>query len=130
VKLPEDWWVTMTKQAQFRLTLAEDRNSVKLETVIDGEVIAWGTFAQADELDAFIDGLRAARQGMAEQVPLKLDPMPRLPTEEYPNWWVFDPTPQGRTLALRHRGFGWLAFLFSPEQADRIAEWLKKPYQP
>jgi hypothetical protein len=67
---------------------------------------------------------------MRGQVPFKLDPMPRPPTGEYPNWWVFDPTPEGRMLALRHRGLGWLRFLFSPEQAHAIAEWLKKPYQP
>jgi hypothetical protein len=120
----------MPDKTEFRLMLAEDRNSVTLETVVNDQPLAFGTFTDAEQLDGFIAILGAIRGGMNDQIPQTLDPMPRLRVAEHPNWWVFDPRLEGRTLALRHPQFGWLGFLFSPERADEIAEWLKKPYQP
>lgn len=116
----------MATKAEFRFTLAKDSNSVKLETVIDGKVVGWGTFDDASQLDQFIQGAGAMRAALSEPVPAKLDPNPRLHVTTDPSWWVFDPTGEYQLLALRHPGFGWLGFDLPQPWADAIAEHLKK----
>lgn len=116
----------MTGKAEVAITLAKDCNSVTLQFVLDGKPEAHVIIDDASELDRLIALLGAVREMMTDQIPLMLDPQPRIPIVKHPNWWVFDPRPEGRTLALRHPGFGWIGFLLPPDRAEQIAEWLKK----
>lgn len=114
----------MANDIRIDITVATDAQSVALEIVQDGTALAHAIL-DAPALDQVISALGAARAGLKDIVPPKLDPVPRLQATLHPNWWVFDPMPEGRTLALRHPGYGWLAFVLAPNRANEIAEWLK-----
>jgi hypothetical protein len=66
---------------------------------------------------------------MRDSVPDDFDPGSRFKALINPRWCIPDPAndpPQGRAMVLRHLGLGWLAFVFPPVEAARIAEWLTK----
>lgn len=110
----------------FNFTLSPDSKTVRLEMLHDGKSMGW-VDADAAGVEGFIEILVAHRAAMSDPVPKKLDPIPRLPTTENPNWWVYDPKPDGHMLALRHPGFGWLGFLLDGESAISLAGFLLRP---
>ena len=118
----------MAGVTRYKLTLADDRNAVSLEIIKNDSALALMVFTDADQLDGFISDARGMRGQMVDQVPESLDPMPRLGTRDFPNWWVFDPTETGRILALRHPQFGWLGFSLSQQAATDITVRLVKPH--
>jgi len=118
----------MADVAQLRITLAESRDSVTLEVVLNDEVKAYCMLTDAEQLDKFINILGAIRERMNDRIPESLDPIPRLRVTHYPNWWLFDPTDKGQTLALRHPQFGWLGFLFSRDVGKVVAELLLRSH--
>ena len=113
----------------FSITPAGGGQAARLETFVDGQSVSWVDL-DGPGLDWLIENLAAARAALAEPVAAELDPNAPLAVTEDPNWWVFDPDPQGQTLVLRHPGLGWLGFSFTQAQASEIAGWLGKPYQP
>lgn len=117
-------------KAEFRVTLDKNREFVTLETIVNGQVRACGVFTDTNQLDGFIHLLAAIREGMNDPIPQTLDPNPRLPVVRQPNWLVFEPTAQGRVLALRHPGFGWMAFLLPEAHAIGLAKLLLPSLKP
>ena len=117
----------MPQKTEYRITLAEDARTATLALALDGEVVGSGVFEDAASLDGFIALLGAVRAAMNDRVPEKLDPSPRLQTTENPNWWVYDPKPEGHMMALRHPGFGWLGFVLPEPSAVSLAGWLLRP---
>jgi hypothetical protein len=68
---------------------------------------------------------------MRDEVPSELDPGSRLGVTIDPVWTTADDDPpvtggNGKVLALRDPGYGWLAFFFPDKEAAAIAGWLTK----
>ncbi len=99
---------------------------LRIETLIDGASVGW-VDTDASGLGQLIELLGAQRAAMSDPVAETLDPRPRLQRTIHPNWWVFDPSPDGHELALRHPGYGWLSFLLGPESAVSLAGYLNRP---
>jgi hypothetical protein len=60
-------------------------------------------------------------------IPTELDPGSRLEALIDPIWHIPNyRREQGRILALRHPGLGWLSFVLTDKEAASIAEWLTK----
>jgi hypothetical protein len=74
-----------------------------------------------------IHDLAKHRAALLEQVPTELDPGSRLEALIDPIWHIPNyRREQGRILALRHPGLGWLSFVLTDKEAASIAEWLTK----
>src|SRR5438128_3587 len=68
-----------------------------------------------------------SRSALNDPVTPQLDPNAILEAIPDPSWQIEAyRRPEGRLLALRHPGLGWLAFVIPDQQARRIAEWLTK----
>jgi len=77
--------------------------------------------------------IAAARATLNDPVRPSLDPGSRLDAIADPAWRISERrTSLGRLLAIRHPGFGWLAFMIPEAEAAAIAEWLTKdiPLEP
>jgi hypothetical protein len=69
-------------------------------------------------VDELLDGLAVLRGAMADAVPARLEPSARLNAIADPAWNTSRcDAPNGVTLALRHTGFGWLAFILPAHEA-------------
>jgi len=108
------------------LTLSQDQKTLRIETMIDGAAVGW-IDTDASGLGRLIELLGAQRAAMSDAVAETLDPVPHLQLTAHPRWWVFDPSPDGHELALRHPGYGWLSFLLGPESAISLAGYLNRP---
>jgi len=101
----------------FTAEITEDRQNVLIQLLQEdkppGHIIC----------DASIRQLATCRQHLAEEVVPSLEPGSRVEIERNPIWTVtgkrHQPDPEV-TLALRHRGFGWLGFLLDKERALAI----------
>jgi hypothetical protein len=79
----------------------------------------------AAEIEALIDQLAVARAALAPMVPADVDPGTRVRVLSDPRWVIpADDQYDGRVLALRHPGLGWLGFLFPRPEALQVARWL------
>jgi len=111
---------------QFSFTLSQNRQTHRIETRIDDVSVGW-IDTDASGRGQLIEVLGAHRVAMSDPVPETLDPLPRLQRTAHPRWWVFDPSPDGHELALRHPGYGRLSFLLGPESAVSLAGYLHRP---
>lgn len=103
---------------EFLVDVAQDQSCVRI-TLGKEEIILTPA-----ELDVVISELGKRRQALADPVPWKLDPNARMPQ------FVFNsPVMIGRPgeekfgfIGLRHPGFGWMAYGFSPKDMRSIRD--------
>ena len=100
----------------FRIGLSEDASTLVIEISVAGKVVGFAPLS-ASEADDLIAKLASNRAGMSERVPSDLDPGSRIASVVNPAWRIA-PGPEGRALALRHPGYGWLGY-FLPEAEAR-----------
>ena len=80
----------------------------------------------APDAEALLWGMAEARAELREEVVPELEPVFRIRSVDEPAWRVSNPGPDGRRiLALRHPGFGWVAFAMRQDRADAIARGLR-----
>lgn len=81
----------------------------------------------AQQLDELLQALAKARSQMIPAVPDAFVPtMDSSPiTQPSPAARMFRTGGGEVTLCLRHRGFGWLLFLFEPSEAMEFAAWFR-----
>ena len=112
---------------ELKARLNETRTEAIIELWMEGRPLGHINLPAA-ELEGFIHQLARHRRRMAEEVVRDLDPGARLEAEIDPAWrspkkWSGEGA-EGKLLALRHPGLGWLAFVFPEQEAQRIAEYL------
>jgi hypothetical protein len=111
---------TMAK-VEYRMTPANDRSFVRIETVVDGQSVAWSD-SEAPDIEGIIELLAQMRAGLADEVPRERDPNIRGRVVRDPVWQPLKHRVLGgRLLALRHPGLGWLHFVFPEEEARKVA---------
>jgi hypothetical protein len=112
----------------WHCTVPADRQAVLLELMDDGETVAQMVMDGATT-ETLAHDLAKCRARLVETVPQELDPGARVDAVGSPAWGV-----QGRhsgpadtlLLALRHPGFGWLAFVLERERARAMAKALSR----
>ena len=114
------------KERQFEISKNPD-GTVTLR-IADGEQ----TFS-LQGLEAIISGLARARSSHPDPVPAappwthEVGEVVAMHPIDRPNFWVWRaPLDGGTILALRHGGYGWLAFHFPPDQAPELLELLRQ----
>jgi hypothetical protein len=119
--------------ARMRLNASVDssREHVVIELSMDGKPLGHIELDSAS-VEKHIHDLAQHRANLIDPVTPTLDAGSRLEAIVDPRWRVPKPIEQGRVLALRHPGLGWLSFVFPDKEARAIAEWLTKesPAQP
>jgi hypothetical protein len=106
------------KKMTLRTVHHPDRDSIAVEIVENDEALAHA-FLEPVELDQFIAVLAAYRAELNDRVAAELEPNSRLATIVDPAWKT-RPHENGRLLALRHPGLGWLSFLLPEEEAAKL----------
>lgn len=104
----------------FNLAVANDGSHARVQISLDGKDVCWGDL-EAPELDALIASLAQTRAGLADTVPVNLDPNSRLPAVPDPAYQVGQLSGT-KCLDLRHPGLGWLRFVLPAEEAQKIAQ--------
>ena len=95
-----------------------------IEVRRDGQVQA-ETRLTAQALDTLIADLSDIRAVLADPVSVDFDAPISLKAVPNPRWRAPEEDQHdGRVLALRHPGLGWLAFVFPHAEAVQIARWL------
>lgn len=112
---------------QLRQILSEDGDSLRLE-VLDAGTLACALDMSAADLDDLIVELSRNRGQMQDTVPIDLEYGSQIATIPAPTWYVHAATTGGRSLFLRHPGFGWLGFVFPSDEAAILADRLKKEF--
>ena len=107
------------------------REHVVIELSMDGKPLGHIELDSAS-VEKHIHDLAQQRANLIDPVTPTLDAGSRLEAIVDPRWRVPKPIEQGRVLALRHPGLGWLSFVFPDKEARAIAAWLTKesPAQP
>jgi hypothetical protein len=119
----EEWAMPEYK---VRLSIDDSRDNTIVE-IWEGDRLLVRHPFDAASLDEHIRNLADLRAQMKDVVPRQLDPGARLEAELDPVWKATDKNPpEGRLLALRDPGFGWLGFVFTDKEAAAIAKWLTK----
>lgn len=108
-----------------RTFVSTDKATVSME-IWDGETALAHAVLHPSELSSLIQQLGDARSVLSELVAPELDPGSRIATVIDPVWRIEATPPgySGAALNLRHPGFGWLGFLFPPNDAAKLATWL------
>lgn len=108
----------------FALTFAVEAKTNRLLVVARCGDTVLGTIAlDAAGVDTLQKNLALARRHLAPPVPAEL-PVGPLNAVIDPVWWT-EPHPSGGTvLALRHGGYGWLAFLLPPASREKLGKLL------
>lgn len=111
--------------------LSDDRKTVTLE-LWDEEKPYAHIIYEAPEVALLIEQLAGHRAQMADEVVRELDPGALVRGTVDPVW-VTQPTPAshpgGASVILRHPGLGWLGFLFPPNEAKKLGDWLLQSSQ-
>lgn len=101
-----------------------DRRRALIQMSADGKPLAHMIFDGA-ALEAQIRDLALFRSNILEPVPEDLDPDTDIEVQRSPAWRIPDVhsgPKQDVMLALRHTGFGWLAFMLEPDRARALGE--------
>jgi hypothetical protein len=110
-----------------RVAVAEDGGLALVELLVEGKK-SCGMTCTADQLDALIATLSAARMRLADPVPLDPRGGRKRETVVLDPAWRSDhpphPSLDGLLLRLRHTGLGWLTFLLPHNEAISLGEWL------
>ncbi len=116
----------------LELSVEPGRNAVRLTIATDVHPV-FSARLEAPELDELIHALAAGRAKLADEVAPSLDEGARLTDVEVdPGYLLGKNAAQGEALlALRHPGFGWLAFRLRRPAiegiVERLARWLAEP---
>lgn len=116
----------MAPSIKLCTTLSSDRTAINLTVNIDDRE---SSFLRLDalEVEQFIDCLASLRSKLADAVPVRLEPYPRLNAIVNPPWAamrVDERSTKGRLLAFRHPGLGWVSFIFTTQEAAKLAPFL------
>ena len=106
-------------------SLDSSREHVVIELSMDGKPLGYVELDGAS-VEKHIHDLAQHRANLIDPVTPTLETGSRLEAIVDPRWRVPKPIEQGRVLALRHPGVGWLSFVFPDKEARAIAEWLTK----
>lgn len=103
---------------------AQDKNIAILQIEQDMEPLAH-VMLPPPELSNLIEKLGKTRAAMPDQIPPELSPGSRLPFINSPAWHVEQ---RGAELlvAIRHPGYGWLAFTMPENEADKFSSAVSK----
>jgi hypothetical protein len=111
-----------------RMQLVSWLSKNKLEAVVemseDGKPIGRMTLDAAG-LEELMHSLAGLRERMTDIVPFNLDPGSRFRSVRNPSWRLRPQRDASRALFVRHPGFGWMAFRFPDEEAERLSAGLK-----
>lgn len=108
----------------WETSLSVNGHEASIKHVKGNEVLSHLTF-DAWQLDELIVALGKLRASMADEISDTLEINSRLEATVAPAWRIPDNLAQsGRTLALRHPGFGWLGFVIPLDQGEEMARWL------
>jgi hypothetical protein len=111
---------------ELRLNADQSREHVTVEMWTDGKPVGHMLLDGATA-EKHIHDMARHRAMLNDSVPTELDPGARLEALIDPVWHVPpNRIPEGRILALRHPGLGWLTFVLPDKEAQAIAEWLTK----
>lgn len=100
---------------------------MELERLPDGRLRVPGGLLTTAEVEQLMHDLALARNEMQPEVPLAFkDAGPLLVTMNEPHMQVSRNAVGDITLALRHRGFGWVVFFMKPRQAAFLRDALDK----
>src|SRR4051812_23785248 len=106
--------------------LNEARNEAALHIVENERSLAYIEMPTA-ELQDFLQKLAGLRASMSEPVERSADEVRTMATTRDPSWSVGFMEAEGEAvLALRHPGFGWLAFHLPRARAAMLAEALQR----
>ena len=111
---------------ELKVTADAARENVVLELWMDGRPLGHIKFDGATA-EKHMQDVARFRATLADVVTPDLDPGALLDAEFDPKWRV--PSfriEQGRILALRHPGLGWLSFVFPDIEAACLSKWLTK----
>jgi len=112
-------------KAEYRATLAQDRNTVLIEVMIDDQPQAWSS-STAAELSSLIDLLVSLRAGMAAPFPTQPDVNAAMPVVVDPCWQA-GMTERGEfALRLRHPGLGWTEYQLPAASAGPLTDVLER----
>jgi len=99
---------------------------VVIELWMDGKPLGH-TQLDGATAEMHIQEVADARAQLTDPVSPMLDPNSMLDAVVDPSWRIEDyRISEGRIVAFRHPGLGWMAFVIPEEQAKSIAEWLTK----
>ena len=105
---------------KFAVGISADKKVVRVRLTSGGQE-AISADLEASELDNVIEQLGIARAQMAEQVSESLDEVSRVRGMKFPQFRVSKHV-DGKTLTLRHKGYGWLAYVLSPVQVKKLVD--------
>jgi hypothetical protein len=73
-------------------------------------------------VDELLRAVASCRVRMVDQIPLELDPGARIETIVAPVYSItaLQEAPGTTMLSLRHPGFGWLGYHFTPERCHKL----------
>lgn len=111
----------------LRTKVNEDKTEATIELHMDGKQLGH-IILNASDLEGLIWDLATQRMKMVEEVSPTLDPGSRVVSFVDPGWSKPGRhPPEGKALAFRHPGFGWVSFFFPQQKAEAIAAELMKP---
>jgi hypothetical protein len=108
------------QKIQYRVALSDDRQTVRIETAVDGELTSSGA-SEACEISGLINLLMANRAKMADEVARDLDPGSIIPEITDPIWKSQRQADGSVAIAVRHPGFGWLSLLLPKASAEHLS---------
>jgi len=114
-----------------RMTITVGNNEARDRLIVqlggEGRPLAHFLLA-APEADDVISKAENNRAALADEIQGEFEPTSRANVLEQPAWAVSKPRSDGRfVLAIRHPGFGWLAFGIEVERTNAIAAALVVP---
>jgi hypothetical protein len=117
--------MTMARMGLKVWTL-EDSEHVGIQLEEDGKPLGH-IFLDGPSAEKVAHDIGRHRAGLKDEVTPELDPNSRLAAIVNPGWKIPGyKLQEGRILALRHPGLGWVSFVIPEDQAERIADWLTK----
>jgi hypothetical protein len=120
--------VVVMARMELRVRVDQARENAIITMCKDGDPIGY-IVLDAASLETHISIVAKQRGQMRDKVPRDPDPGSRLEVTIDAVWTTADDDPavtggNGKVLALRDPGFGWLAFFFPDKEAAAIAGWL------
>jgi hypothetical protein len=108
----------------FNVSRRPDQDAIAFEMAENGTSLA-KAILDASDIDNIISILSKARMSLKDEVPRALEPQARLEAVLDPVWKCpAKHSGEGKVLAVRHPGLGWLAFDFPEDQATEVGQWL------
>lgn len=112
------------RRTDLRIETFEHGNHVLLHSEQDGECRA-RVLLYPPELEQLIELLASARARLRDVVPFDVDPGTRIDAIADPRWVYFrNGSAQGKVVAFRHPGYGWLPFFLPNAEAIKLADFL------